>query len=194
MPPIRWAAAGRSSPSAEVTSEGRAWLQLYLQKSPCTATPTSAFHCTRDGVAKHITWYVWRPDTKIGGRFCKDEDRKLTQFRFCPKAGYEGAPNFTFPEDPTEVISSSSYGYIASLFSCCAHLLSWPKTLGTGLRPYLLSQIFYHESCSWEDWLYLPCSLIPCVLLESGDTVQASVCVIYAPLCPCRLSKGAVTM
>lgn len=29
------------------------------------------------------------------------------------------------------------------------------------------------------------------VLLRFGDTVQESVCVSYAHLCPCRLSKGA---
>lgn len=177
---------------------GRAWLQLYLQKSPCTATPTSACHCTRDGIAKRITWCVQRPDTKMEGRLCRNEDRKLCKSRFCLKAVYEMAHNFTLPKDPkTGAISSSSYGCIVSLFSCCADLPSWPKTPETGLRPCLLSQIFYHQSKSWEDWedwLYLPCSLLHCVLLESGDTAQASVCVIYAPLCPCRLSKGAVTI
>lgn len=56
--------------------------------------------------------------------------------RFCLKAGYEMAHNFTLPEDPkTGAISSSSYGYIASLFRCCADLPSWPKPLETGLRP-----------------------------------------------------------
>lgn len=115
------------------------------------------------------------------------------KYRYCLKAGYEMAHNFTFPEDTKPgAISSSSYGYTASLFSCWADLPSWPKPMETGLRPYLLSQTFYHQSRSWEDWLCLPCSLIHWVLLESGDTVQASVCVIYAPLCPCRLTEGAV--
>lgn len=42
--------------------------------------------------------------------------------------GYEIAYNFTFPEDPTRgAISSSSYGYIASLFCCHDDLPSWPK-------------------------------------------------------------------
>lgn len=103
----------------------------------------SAFHCTRDGIAKHITCCVQRPDTKPGGRVCKDEDRKLCKSRFCLKAGYEMAHNFTFPEDPKPgAVSSSSYGYIASLFSCCADLPSWPKPLETGLRPYCCHRDF----------------------------------------------------
>lgn len=42
--------------------------------------------------------------------------------------GCEMAHSFIFPEDPTTgAISSSSNGYVASLFCCHADLPSWPK-------------------------------------------------------------------
>lgn len=196
MPPIRWAAAGRSSPSAEVTSERRAWLQLYLQKSPCTATPSSAFHCTQDGIAKHITWCVQRPDTKVGGRFCKAEDRKPCKSKFCLKAGYEMTHNFTFPEDPkqeplpqalmvhSKLIQLSCWPFFINqnpgnrteTIPAVTDLLSQQEL--RGLRGLVVPPLLSHSLCIARIWRH---------------STGKCLCNL-SPLCPCRLSKGAVTI
>lgn len=42
--------------------------------------------------------------------------------------------------------------------------------------------------------LVMPPLIIHCILLRFGDKAEESICVAYAPLCSCRLSKGADTI
>lgn len=113
--------------------------------------------------------------------------------------GYGMAHDFAFPEDPTTgAISSRSHGYIASLFCCHADLPSWPKPWKQGRDcTYCHRSLISKQGAerTKRTGCASPCSLlIHSVLLSFGNTVQESVCVVYAPSCPARLSKTAAAI